>query len=99
MKTYSSKLIALLSLMLCSKLSYGTDGDYRQNDRNERRGPPQFSQLDLDGDNSVTLDEFSQQPIPHGDHETIFKHIDSDGDGIITELELTSHKPPRRPRN
>ncbi|WP_281556461.1 EF-hand domain-containing protein [Thalassomonas sp. RHCl1] len=99
MKTHSTKLIPLLSLILCSQVSYGADGDYGQNDRNERRGPPQFSQLDLDGDSSVTLDEFSQHPVPRGDHETIFNHIDSNGDGIITETELTNHKPPRRPRN
>ena len=44
----------------------------------------------------MTLEEFKQHPIPHGDHETLFNIIDSDGDGVINEQELSSHKPPRR---
>ena len=99
MKMIYQKLLPLLTLSLCAQLSYAGDGDYGKNDRNERRGPPPFSQLDLDGDNSITLDEFSQHRVPHGDHETIFNHIDSDADGVITETELSNHKPPRKPRN
>ncbi len=60
------------------------------------RGPPPFSSLDMDGNGLVTLTEFEQHDIPHGDHTTVFNDIDADGDGAISETELTSHKPPRR---
>mgnify|MGYP000651316347 CR=1 FL=1 len=99
MKTFRFKRLPLLALTLFTQLSYGADDNYGQSDRNDRRGPPPFSQLDLNGDSSITLDEFSQHRLPHGDHETVFNRIDSDGDGIITETELTSHKPPRKPRS
>jgi hypothetical protein len=50
----------------------------------------------MDGNGLVTLTEFEQHDIPHGDHTTVFNDIDADGDGAISETELTSHKPPRR---
>ena len=59
---------------------------------------PQFSTLDLDGDGSVTFAEFEQNKAPNNDHATILGHIDANGDGVLTEDELTNHKPPRRER-
>lgn len=73
----------------------GDDGEQRQG----RRGPPTFTALDLNGDSGVTLEEFQQHDVPHGDHSTIFNAIDSNGDGLISEAELTEHKPPRRGGN
>ncbi|WP_339673936.1 EF-hand domain-containing protein [Dasania marina] len=64
--------------------------------RQDRRGPPAFTVLDLDADGGVTLEEFKQQKIPHGDHATIFNAIDSNNDGVISEAELKDHKPPQR---
>lgn len=72
-----------------------TDSDQRKSDR---RGPPPFEKLDLDGDNGISLEEFSQHRIPHGDHDTVFGFIDSNADGMISQEELRSHKPPRRNR-
>jgi Ca2+-binding EF-hand superfamily protein len=59
---------------------------------------PQFSLLDLDQDGSVTFEEFAQSDVPNDDYATIFSHIDADGDGVLTEAELTNHRPPRRDR-
>jgi len=50
----------------------------------------------LNQDGAITLEEFKQKEVPHGDHEVIFKSIDTDGDGLISETELAEHKPPRR---
>ena len=88
--------MALLSLQATA---YSDDEQGQGQDRGERRGPPAFSELDLDGDGSLTLAEFQEHKIPRGDHETVFNHIDSDSDGIITEDEMSNHKPPRRKRN
>ena len=86
------KVLFFASLTLSTSLAYSYAPEQGQNDK--RRGPPPFSQLDLNGDNSITLEEFSQHQVPRGDHEHIFNRIDSNGDQLITELELTSHKPP-----
>lgn len=59
---------------------------------------PRFIDLDIDGDSFVTLSEFMEKPIPHGDHETVFGHIDADGNGEITQEEFDSHRPPPHPK-
>lgn len=56
---------------------------------------PRFIDLDLNGDAFITLAEFKENPLPHGEHETIFSHIDADGNGEITPDEFESHRPPR----
>jgi hypothetical protein len=70
------------------------DGD-RNKPRHER---PKFSELDLDGDDSVTFAEFEQSRVPNNDHAVIFSHIDTNADGLLTIEELVNHKPPRRKR-
>jgi len=60
-------------------------------------GPPPFSEFDLNGDGVMTLEEFSEHEIPHGEHAEVFSMIDANGDGQITEEEFTSHKPPAPP--
>ncbi len=40
----------------------------------------------------------SNNKPPHGDAQTIFDEIDADGNGEISEQELSEHKPPRRER-
>jgi hypothetical protein len=84
------------TLMTLSLLAVFTGSSlvHAQNQSGQRQGPPQFSELDLDGDGSVTLEEFEQHEVPHGTHEEIFSHIDSNEDGSISEDELTNHKPP-----
>jgi len=98
LKTILSAVLAS-SLMLLSIQSMAASEGEQGQDRGERRGPPAFTELDLDGDGSLTLSEFQEHKIPRGDHETVFSHIDSDSDGIITEDEMTNHKPPGRKRN
>jgi hypothetical protein len=67
-----------------------------QKAQGERRGPPPFEQLDLDGDGVVIFEEFVMHRLPHGDHELVFKHIDVNGDSVISAEEFASHKPPKR---
>ncbi len=62
------------------------------------RKPPPFTELDPNGDGNLTLDEFSQHPIPQGQHADIFRMIDTNGDGIITQTEYDSHEPPPPPK-
>ncbi|MEH6348014.1 MAG: EF-hand domain-containing protein [Bermanella sp.] len=92
----NATLAASIALVSVQASAYS---DNEGEDSGKRRGPPPFSELDLDGDASLTLEEFQQHQIPRGDHETIFNHIDADGDGVVTEDEMKNHKPPRRSRN
>lgn len=62
----------------------------------DMRGPP-ANTLDLNGDGQLTLEEFERHDIPRGDHAEIFKLIDTSGDGVISEEEYTSHRPPPPP--
>lgn len=87
-----------LQLVTCILLSFSSSyalADPENNDRQERRGPPQFSQLDVNKDGEITLEEFSEHQPPFGTAEEVFARIDANGDNIISEEELTSHKPPR----
>jgi len=61
-----------------------------------RRGPPPFCMFDSNKDGSITLEEFKQNSRTRFDPETIFKEIDKDADGFISEQEMTEHKPQRR---
>jgi len=45
----------------------------------------------------MTLEEFKTKTIPRGDHAEVFNNIDANGDGVVTESEFTSHRPPSRP--
>ncbi|WP_281560786.1 EF-hand domain-containing protein [Thalassomonas sp. RHCl1] len=92
----SSKVIICSTLALVSSLAYSYAQDQSQN--NKRRGPPPFSQLDLNGDQAISLEEFKQHQIPRGDHETVFANIDSNGDQQISEQEHLAHKPPCSPK-
>ena len=97
MKTKSLRYLTsalIISSCICSYSFAGSDND----ERSERRGPPQFSEFDLDNDGEITLEEFIEHKPP-GSAEEIFSHIDADGDGVITESELSNHKPPRRNRD
>lgn len=86
-------LIGLSSLVLVT--SFQTMADRVGSNKEQRRGPPKFSQLDLNNDGEITLGEFSEHTPPHKTSEEIFKSIDINGDDIITEKELTSHTPPK----
>lgn len=93
------KHLAIISIILIATLStaaYTKAQDRAGEQQHDRRGPPAFSELDLDDDSTITFDEFQQHEIPHGDHETIFSAIDTDSDGLISESELSDHKPPGR---
>jgi hypothetical protein len=88
-------------LTLCCLIGMSISLSAHAQERGEKGSkpkPPQFSSLDLDGDGSVTYAEFEQSKVPNNDHATIFGHIDANSDGVLTEQELTSHKPPRRER-
>lgn len=81
----------VLSLVMFSQVQARDDSN--------RRGPPErpsFSSIDLDSNGEVSFDEFSSKEIPFGDHQTVFDNIDSNQDGVITEEEFESHKPPKR---
>lgn len=92
----SLNIIVVLGLLLSAfTLSYAEE----QYEKEGKRPPrPDFSSVDSDSNGEVSLDEFSQQALPHGDYETIFSEIDSDSDGVITEQEYSDHKPPRPPK-
>lgn len=86
----------ILSLVASSAIACAQPDERGDDNGQGRRGPPAFAELDLNSDGAVTLDEFKQKEVPHGDHESIFSAIDADGDGVINETELAEHKPPRR---
>jgi Ca2+-binding EF-hand superfamily protein len=67
-----------------------------QEKNRDRPGPPAFSSIDINGDGGIDMDEFSQQTLPNGDHQTIFSHIDSDNNGVISSTEFKNHRPPTK---
>jgi Ca2+-binding EF-hand superfamily protein len=67
-----------------------------QEQNRDRLGPPAFSSIDVNGDGEVDMDEFSQQTLPSGAHQTLFSHIDSDNNGVITSTEFKNHRPPAK---
>jgi hypothetical protein len=86
-----TQLFGFIAIILFSVFACATENQHQN-----RTGPPQFSQLDLDQSGAVSLEEFKQHEIPHGDHDTAFNHIDANGDGVLTENEVSSHKPAKR---
>jgi len=90
--------VKLLTLCCLIGMSISLSAHAQERGAKEMPKPPQFSSLDLDGDGAVTYAEFEQSKVPNNDHATIFGHIDANSDGVLTEQELTSHKPPRRER-
>lgn len=105
MKTESMKN-AFLSTVLLISLGISAQGLAQQAPKEHGQGRemgkhpkrPEFSQLDVDGDGEIVLEEFKQHEIPRRSHEEIFSHIDADGNGAITRQEFIDHKPPCRPR-
>ena len=103
MKLLTTTLIIISSILITSintaSATPVSDQEMKQRGNNEqhskRRGPPAFSELDLDQNGSITLEEFSQHKIPMGAHSDIFAKIDSNEDGSISKEELESHKPPK----
>lgn len=91
--------LTLTTVVALSSAQAFSSDENSQEDKRQRKGPPPFSELDLDKDGLITLEEFQQHEIPRGDHETVFSHIDADRDSVITEDELSSHKPPRHKRD
>jgi len=99
MKSTTLKLVIVSSIVLFSSSAMSLSSSFTGADKKtkgERRGPPPFSKLDLDGDELITLEEFKQHKLPHGEHDVVFKHIDANGDSVISKQEMESHKPPRR---
>ncbi len=91
MKPQSTIVIAVILLLMIFNQSQAKE---RNNDR--PGPPPSFSTLDLNADNEIDFAEFSQHALPHGEHKTIFAHIDSNNNGVISEIEFTNHKPPAK---
>ena len=96
MKNSSSKLLALVMSVGVMSQSYAADSDQGRPEGKPQGGPPQFSSVDINDDGELTFEEFSAQEIPHGDHQTVFNDMDSDGNGEVSENEFTSFRPPRQ---
>lgn len=97
-------LATALALVLASAgfSSFAQESDVQEDKPCKEQGKqrfkrPRFADLDLNQDSLVTLEEFKQKDIPHGDHDRVFRHIDVDGNGEITRQEFESHRPPGRP--
>jgi Ca2+-binding EF-hand superfamily protein len=90
-------MFRILIIWSITTASYVVSADSSQSDKpeNHPRHPPAFSAVDLDGNGSITLEEFKQHKLTHNRHQRIFNHIDRDGDQLISEQELKDHKPPR----
>ncbi len=93
MRPYTKLILAISLIISTSSLVQAKSSEQGRN------GPPQrptFESIDINEDGEISLDEFSEQKIPHGDHETVFDLLDTDGDGVISSDEFDNHKPPQR---
>ncbi|WP_166738803.1 EF-hand domain-containing protein [Psychromonas algarum] len=95
MKTRSNIIIALLVILGASSQLVAQEMQQQNGPKGER---PDFTSIDIDNSGDIDFDEFLQQKLPHGDHQTVFDDMDKDGDGYITEEEFKNHKPPRPPK-
>lgn len=89
---------AIVSLILLAVLSGQAFAKNKQSSEGKPPPRPEFSEIDINEDGDVDIDEFSSLQLPFGDHQTVFDNIDADNNGIITEEEFKNHKPPRPPR-
>lgn len=90
MKIQSKALLAITMLMVIFTQANAQD------QKRDRPARPDFSSIDKNGDGDINMDEFSQQKLPRGDHQSIFSDIDSDNNGVISEKEFKSHRPPAK---
>lgn len=91
MSIFSNKIIIATLLITCASQAYAKSDERRKGERAQR---PAFSTIDSDQNSEIDFNEFSQQTLPFGDHETIFSAIDSNNDGVINEDEYVNFKPP-----
>ena len=63
----------------------------KEQNRDRPGPPPAFSSIDVNGDDEINFEEFSQQELPHGDHQTIFNESDNNGVLSKTEFKTTVH--------
>jgi hypothetical protein len=84
--------------LLAASLAILSVNAIAQKPQGDKPKPPAFSEMDANGDKSVTLAEFSALELPQGNASEIFGHIDSNKDGVLSEQEVTSFKPPRPPK-
>ncbi|MFT5814186.1 MAG: hypothetical protein ACI9VT_001946 [Psychroserpens sp.] len=70
-----------------------------QEKNRDRPRPPPFSSIDINGDGVIDMDEFSQKKLPNGDYQTIFSHIDSDNNSVISSTEFKNHRPPTKQKH
>jgi len=83
----------VLAMTFLSVIFSQTPAQAQEQNRERPGPPPAFSSIDVNGDGEVNFDEFSQQELPHGDHQTIFNEIDSDSNGVISKAEFKNHRP------
>lgn len=95
MKIRSNTIMAMVVGFAVSSQSYAADNDQG---RDMPPPPPSFTSVDTNADNEISLAEFSTQELPHGDNQTIFSEMDSNGDGVVSKQEFDGFKPPRPPR-
>jgi len=86
----------VLAITLLFVIFSQTPAQAQEQNRDRPGPPPAFSSIDINGDGEVDFDEFSQQQLPNGDHQSIFDDIDSDSNGVISKTEFKDHRPPAK---
>lgn len=91
------KSISLFALLGCTLLSASAMAQNQPSDRPEMGPPPNFSDMDSNGDGVLTQDEVQ------GPMQRDFSDMDSNSDGQLTETEvdtfMKNHQPPQRPNH
>lgn len=93
MRFLTHKIIFASLLFTGLNFAYAKNTPDGQGERHQR---PTFSSIDTNQDTEIDFDEFSQQQLPFGDHQTVFTAIDSNDNGVIDEDEYLTHKPPHK---
>lgn len=96
MNTFSLKVVIAALLLTACNQAFAKNPQLPKERLPQR---PSFESVDTNRDSDISFEEFSKEPLPYGDHQTVFDIIDTNNNGVIDEAEYKNHHPKKPPHN